>query len=449
MNYKSEFLPILFLLIVMSIVGYTHTIVLTSAQPSLPSIPGLSSNLGQVFNSQPYNLQGTINDLNSISTKIPNQYIVVLKDDSIVNVQSFQSFQSNIQNLGGSIQNIYQNVLNGYSIMIPDEKVLEMIKQNPDVAYVEQDFAIKAFAQTLPTGINRVDGDLSVTKSGDGKGSVNADLAILDTGIDLNHPDLNVYRDISFVSSANSGMDDNGHGTHVAGIAAAKDNSAGVVGMAPGARLWSVKILDKTGAGSISTLLKGIDYVTQHANEIDVVNLSLGCQCNSKALNTAISNSVKSGVTYVVAAGNDGNDAGGISPANHPDVITVSALSDSDGKCGGNGPGTNYGNDDSFASFSNYGPVVDIAAPGVKIYSTYKGSSYATLSGTSMASPHVAGEVALYKSLNSNASPSNVRSELLSIGSKPSTKCDGSGRGYFTGSPDSTSEPLLYAGNLS
>ena len=442
------FIPVLILLLVFSTLGYTNILAFINAQQSLTSVPDLSSKLGGIFSKeQPYDFQGTINGFtDAISTKIPNQYIVVLKDDSIINAESFQN---NIQNLGGNIMSIYQNVLNGFSITIPDENVLEMIKQNPQVAYVEQDFAIKAFSQTLPTGINRVDGDLSVTRSGDGKGSVNADIAILDTGIDLNHPDLNVYRDISFISSANSGMDDNGHGTHVAGIAAAKDNSAGVVGMAPGARLWAVKILDRNGGGSISTLLKGIDYVTQHANEIDVVNLSLGCECNSEALDTAISNSIKSGVTYVVAAGNDGRNAEMISPANHPDVITVSAISDSDGKCGGKGPSTKYGSDDTFASFSNYGPVVDIAAPGVKIYSTYKGGSYATLTGTSMASPHVAGEVALYKSLHSNASPTDVRNELMSIGSKSSTKCDGSGHGYFTGNPDGTSKPLLYARNLS
>jgi len=452
MSDKNIFLTPLILLMLISTIGYTNILAFINAQPYLSSIPDLSSRLGDTFaKDHPYNLGETLNGLtdvitDSVSTKIPNQYIVVLKDDSVVNAESFQS---NLQNLGGSIENIYQNVLNGYSVTIPDENVLEMIKQNPQVAYVEQDFAIKAFSQTLPTGINRVDGDLSVTRSGDGKGTVDADIAILDTGIDLNHPDLYVYRDISFISSASSGMDDNGHGTHVAGIAAAKDNSAGVVGMAPGARLWAVKILDRNGGGSISTLLKGIDYVTKHANEIDVVNLSLGCECNSQALNTAISNSIKSGVTYVVAAGNDGRDAEAESPANHPDVITVSAISDSDGKCGGKGPGTNYGSDDSFASFSNYGPVVDISAPGVKIYSTYKGGSYATLTGTSMAAPHVAGEVALYKSIHINASPTDVRDELLSIGSKSSTKCDGSGHGYYTDSPDGSNKPLLYAGNLS
>ena len=114
-------------------------------------------------------------------------------------------------------------------------------------------------------------------------------------------------------------------------------------------------------------------------------------------------------MTYAVAAGNDGKDAVGTSPANHPDVITVSAIADSDGKCGGVGTTGSFGKDDYFASFSNYGSKIDIAAPGVNIYSTFKGSSYATESGTSMATPHVTGAAALYKSTHSNASPAEVK----------------------------------------
>ena len=160
---------------------------------------------------------------------------------------------------------------------------------------------MKAFAQTLPKGINRVDGDLSSTKSGDGSGSVNADIAILDTGIDTGHPDLFVYKQVSFVSGTSSGNDDNGHGTMVAGVSAAKDNSQGVVGIAPGARLWSVKVLDRNGEGFVSDIIKGIDYVTDHKNEIDSVNLSFGGDGPDRALQDAISNSVEAGVTYAVA----------------------------------------------------------------------------------------------------------------------------------------------------
>jgi subtilisin family serine protease len=156
-------------------------------------------------------------------------------------------------------------------------------------------------------------------------------------------------------------------------------------------------------------------------------------------------------VTYTVAAGNNAEDAGSFSPANHPDVITVSAIADSDGKCGGLGSSTSYGADDTFATFSNYGSAIELAAPGVKIYSTYKGDSYATMSGTSMAAPHVAGAAALYKALNPTASPSEVLGALSASASTSSTVCDtalNEGHAYFTGDKDSSAEPLLHAGTL-
>jgi subtilisin family serine protease len=146
----------------------------------------------------------------------------------------------------------------------------------------------------------------------------------------------------------------------------------------------------------------------------------------------------------VVAAGNSGANAASFSPANHPSVIAVSAIVDSDGKCGAKGVSTKYGGDDRFASFSNYGSVVDMAAPGVSIYSTYKGGTYATLSGTSMAAPHVAGAAALYDATHPGASPSAIANSLKSTGSKPSTVCDGRGHGYFSGDRDVYREPLLY-----
>ncbi len=206
--------------------------------------------------------------------------------------------------------------------------------------------------------------------------------------------------------------------------------------------------MDKNGAGALSNVIKGIDYIRGYANQIEVANLSLGCECKSAAFDTAINNAVNAGITFVVAAGNSGKDASTFSPANNPNVIAVSAIGDSDGKCGGTGPSTGHGTDDSLASFSNYGQVVDIAAPGTKIYSTYKGNSYATMSGTSMASPHVAGAAALYESQYPAASPSEVRNALLDDGITPSVTCDGNGRGYFTGDKDQSREPLLYIRNL-
>lgn len=377
-------------------------------------------------------------------SKIPDQYIVVLRDD----VQDPAAAASDIgQKHGLALGHVYKYALKGFSAMIP-AAVLDKVKSDARVSYIENDQSVEAFAQTVPTGINRIDADLSSTKAGDGSGSVNVDIAIIDTGIDLKHPDLNVFKHVTFVKGTKTGNDDNGHGTHVAGISAAKDNSIGVVGVAPDARLWAVKVLNRNGSGFLSDVIKGIDYVTANAAQIEVANMSLGCECSSSALNTAITNSVAKGVTYVVAAGNSAKDAGTFSPANHPDVIAVSAIADSDGKCGGLGPSTPYGADDTFASFSNFGSVVDVAAPGVQIYSTYKSGTYATLSGTSMASPHVAGVAALYKVNNAGASPAQVQTALTAAGVQQTQICDTSlnnGNGGFSGDPDSYNEPLVYA----
>jgi subtilisin len=372
------------------------------------------------------------------SGKIPNQYIVVLKDDN-----SPQGVADKAKSSGASILQVYEHAIKGFAMKVPNDRVLEQVKNDGRVAYVEQDQLVTAFSQVVPFGINRADADLSSVHAGDGSGATNVDIAIIDTGIDLSHPDLNVCdcRSTTFVHGTKTGNDDNGHGSHVAGIAAAKDDLNGVVGMAPGARLWAVKVLDRNGSGSLSNVIKGIDYVTAHKSEIEVANMSLGCECASSAMNTAIHNSVVAGITYVVAAGNSAKNASTFSPANHPDVIAVSAIVDTDGKGGHLGPSTSYGNDDTFASFSNYGSVVDMAAPGVKVFSTYKGGSYTTLSGTSMASPHVAGGAAIYKSVNPSATPSQVKSALQSQGIT-------SGTDYFTGDPDSTREPLVSVKNM-
>jgi subtilisin len=379
--------------------------------------------------------------------KVPNQYIVVLKDSNLLSNEKVKSLAGVAANQGAALRHIYDNALGGFSIRVPNEKALEAILKIPEVDYVEPDIKVKAFVQSLSTGIDRVDADLSSTKSGDGSGAVNADIAILDTGIDLSHPDLNIYRQVTFVSGTISGNDDNGHGTAVAGIAAAKDNSDGVVGVAPGARLWSVKVLDSSGNGFISDILEGVDYVTAHADEIDVANLSFGGDGSNTALRTAIINSVSSGVTYAAAAGNDEKDASTVIPASYPEVIAVSAIVDTDGKCGGLSSSTTSGNDDSFADFSNFGSVVDIAAPGVLIKSTARGSSYTnSFSGTSASTPHVTGAAALYNSENPNATPTDIRNALRNSGSSPATLCNGNGYGYFTGDQDNNSEPLLYIG---
>jgi subtilisin family serine protease len=415
---------------------------------------------GQPFNTK--SLQGNYDDLDSndqnlakkyrdsSGEKVPNQYIVVLKAESDDFLSSTSEPALDAVKQGAGLRHTFDNALHGFAVKVPNDKVLEAILNNPEVDYVQPDIRVKAFAQSLPTGVNRIDGDLSSTKSGDSIGSVNIDIGIMDTGIDLNHPDLNVYKQVTFVSGTSSGNDDNGHGTAVAGVAAAKDNSQGVVGVAPGARLWSIKVLDSSGNGFMSDIIEGVDYVTQHAKEIDVVNLSFGGIGSSDALHTAIANSVLAGVTYVAAAGNEANDASSVIPAKFPEVITVSAIVDYDGKCGAmSSMITSAGKDDTFASFSNYGSVVDIAAPGVLIKTTSMGDSYTSFTGTSAATPHVTGAAALYKSEHLSAKPSDIRTALRNLGSTPATTCDGKGHGYFKGDQDSIAEPLLYVGKAS
>jgi subtilisin len=416
---------------------------------------------------------------------IPNQYIAILKQNSSIDAQSLAQEK---EKEGVEILDTYNNAIKGFVFRISNDtaiqgnvNVLNTLQQDNRIQSIEQDQKVHIFSQTLPTGVDRIDADDQRKKTSSNITSlnrtenvfipanenpgptsqlgptgtqsatpsdVNVDIAIVDTGIDLTHPDLNVYREKTFVPNTTSANDDNGHGTHVAGTAAARDNSIGVVGVAPGARLWAVKVLDSTGAGSISSIIAGIDYVTQHANEIDVVNLSFGCECQSQALETAINNSVAAGITYVVAAGNSHKDALTFSPANNPNVIAVSAIVDTDGKCGGIGQSTKYGKDDTLASFSNYGRTVKMAAPGINILSTFKGHSYSTLSGTSMAAPHVTGAAALYKASHPGATPSAVLDALVNQGSNPSTVCDNNGHGYFANDPDGVNEPLLYVKNF-
>jgi hypothetical protein len=303
--------------------------------------------------------------------------------------------------------------------------------------------------ETTPDSIKRTFSAEELDEDSQSEDSVKADtdvdIAILDTGIDLDHPDLNVYKNFSVIGVNQTGDDDQGHGTHVAGIAAAKDNGKGIIGGAPGARLWSVKVCDSEGQCKISDMIKGVQYVTEHADEIDVANISVETPL-SPALNRAISASVKAGVTYIVSAGNYGEDASSTSPASNPDVITVSAIADTDGKCGGAGPAPDLENstDDSFAPFSNLGPSVSIAAPGVSVLSTYLNGEYAVDSGTSMAAPSVTAAAALVKANSTDLTPKEIKDTLLDTGSTPLTPCEDGPQGYFSGDPDSFKEPLLF-----
>lgn len=272
---------------------------------------------------------------------------------------------------GGLLSHTYEHALKGFAATLP-VGAAAALRAHPSVTLVEEDQIAYAVAQTVPTGVRRIFADdnpnLDIDGSDDAR--VDADIAIIDTGIDLDHADLNVVASTNcagggpFTQSCGSGgNDDNGHGTHVAGTTAALDNGIGVVGVAPGARLWAVKVLRSDGSGYISWIVAGIDYVTANADQIEVANMSLGCECSSSALDQAITNSVAAGVVYAVAAGNSDANASTFSPANHPDVVTVSALADFDGEPGGLGlPTCRNDQDDTLADFSNWGSTVEIAA---------------------------------------------------------------------------------------
>jgi len=224
--------------------------------------------------------------------------------------------------------------------------------------------------ENTPWGITRIGG----STSGIGKTAW-----IIDTGIDLDHPDLTVdaTRGKNFVTSGASPDDDNGHGTHCAGIVAAKDNDIGVIGVAAGATVVPVKVLNRRGSGAYSVIIAGVDYVAANGKSGDAANMSLGGPAYP-ALDNAIIALAGKGINISLAAGNESQDANNVSPAraNGTGVYTVSAMASGD----------------KWASYSNFGnPPVDYCAPGSSIYSTYKGGSYATLSGTSMAAPHVCG----------------------------------------------------------
>jgi subtilisin family serine protease len=348
-------------------------------------------------------------------------YIVMLRPG--VDAKAAATKQAREHN--ATIGHIYSRALRGYSAHMSASAAARLAR-DPQVLLVQPDGAVTTSAQSMPTGIDRADAELSPTAAIDGADTrVGVDVAVIDTGIDLSHPDLNVHAaGAKNCSSGKSANDGNGHGTHVAGTVGALDNGAGVVGMAPGARLWPVRVLNNAGSGSFSDVICGVDYVTAHASEIEVANMSLGgpgsdsaCGSNQDALHEAICAAVGAGVTFVVSAGNSAADARNFVPATYDEVITVSALADFNGKPGGGAAPTCRADvDDTIADFSNFGADVDVIAPGVCILSTWRRGGYNTISGTSMASPHVAGGAALYKATHPTASPADVKSALQAVG---------------------------------
>jgi subtilisin family serine protease len=368
---------------------------------------------------------------------VTDQYIVTFYDD-VSNPTDLANALGNRH--GFTPRKTFQYALKGFAARLP-AAVARALASDPDVATVEPDVYAHTSAQTTPTGVARI----GAAPDPSALDCNSVDVAIIDTGIDLDHPDLNVVagRNFNAANNVGDGNDDNGHGTHVAGIVGAKNNDIGVVGVCPGARLWAIKVLDSTGSGFFSDIIEGVDYVTANAKQIKVANMSLAGVGYLASFRTAIQNSVNAGVVYVVAAGNSAVDVYGangrldtasdynaflcaflgvscgddVMPAAYPEVATISAMSDTDGQPGGIGaPSANYGPDDSFATFSNFsnnvvsgnpvvspGRAIDLLMPGVQILSTFLDGGYALGSGTSMASPHAAGLAARYITINGRA----------------------------------------------
>jgi subtilisin family serine protease len=343
-------------------------------------------------------------------------YIVVFHDSV---AQPAEAAREITRRIGGRIGFVYQHALKGFSVTLPPQAV-DALKRNPNVKYLAPDLERYASEQTTPTGVQRIfaDGNDNIDIDGEDDFRVDVDVAIVDTGVDFEHPDLNVVGGVNCTEGnprnatcVDGGDDDQYHGTHVAGTIGALDNGSGVVGVAPGARLWAVKVLSSQGSGWSSWIIAGIDWVAENADTIEVANMSLGGAGYSQAEYDAIQGAVNAGVAFAVAAGNEDDDANNYSPAAFDNVLTVSALADFDGAPGGEGAATcSDDEDDTLANFSNWGTAVDIAAPGVCILSTYplEQGEYGTISGTSMASPHAAGALALLASTDDPDSANDV-----------------------------------------
>ncbi len=307
----------------------------------------------------------------------PPGYRVLIGFTSAGDFQAAQENAGIVEQVGGIVHEAFV-LIPVVSAWVPAEG-LATLAGRPDVAYVEEDPVMYPFEQSTPWGVGRIHADLVWPGGNTGAG---VDVAVIDTGIEARHPDLAVVDGINYAGPpAKEGSTDPadwndgyGHGTHCAGIVAALNNGIGVVGVAPGARLHAIKVLDDTGLGYTSDVIQGLEWCV--TNHVQVASLSLGGG-GSTSLQQACDKAFAAGVLIVAAAGNSG---GPVSfPAAYPSVVAVSAT---DSK-------------DQLAYFSNFGPEIALGAPGVDIYSTYKGGSYTTLSGTSMACPHVSGTAAL------------------------------------------------------
>jgi subtilisin len=371
---------------------------------------------------------------------------------------------------GGKVGLTYGHALHGFQLK-GSAAAAKALRRSPDVVSVQRDRAIH-LTETAPFGISRIHA-LRFDSTGaydHGYRGAGARIAILDTGIDLSHPDLAASIDTASgkncLNAALPPQDGHGHGTHVSGTAAAPLNGVGVVGVAPEATLIAIKMFDDAGNSSEALSLCALDRVTElntdanPNNNIDVANMSWGehrawGDCANDALHGAICRAQASGAVLVGGAGNDAVDAGDFVPAAFPEVISVSGYTDFDGE-----PGRVQGCqfvlslgwfecDDTFAFFSDYGASVDLTAPSVNVYSTWTGGGYQTIDGTSMATPHVAGVVALMKAVNHSLTSAQVLDALVNTGECPNgqaANADGqagcAGQGTWPDDPDGIAEPL-------
>jgi subtilisin family serine protease len=313
--------------------------------------------------------------------KIAGSYICVFDSAKVSRANANSEADRSVKAAKGQMRHVYSTAIRGFAMNASAQGMENMKRNNPNIAFCEEDQVVTAIqrggggsttqpAQVVPWGIARVNG---------GRAGTFATAWVIDTGIQLNHPDLNVdtARSRSFLGGSTTAADQNGHGTHVAGTIGAIDNTIGVIGVAPGAPVVAVRVLDRRGSGSTSGVIAGVDYVAANGQPGDVANMSLGGGA-STALDNAVINAASRGIRFAVAAGNEAQFAGNVSPsrANGTNVFTISA----------------FAQGDTWASFSNFGnPPVDFAEPGVGVRSTWINSSYNTISGTSMATPHFAG----------------------------------------------------------
>ena len=353
-----------------------------------------------VFLSSPASSQGKKDKLRRNPNKIENNYIVVL-DDSIIGERGRFSIAPYVASElagthQGKLKHVYQHAINGFAVELTEQQA-EALSQDFRVKYVEEDgvVTLDTTQNNPPWGLDRIDQrnlPLSATYTYNWTGS-GVRAYVIDTGIRTTHTQFGGRASNVFDAFGGNGADCNGHGTHVSGTI-----GGSTYGVAKSALLRGVRVLDCNGSGSNSGVIAGVDWVTNNHINPAVANMSLGGGASS-ALDTAVNNLSNSGVPIAVAAGNSNADACGTSPARAANAITVGATTTSDAR----------------ASFSNFGTCLDIFAPGQGVLSSWFSSdtATATLSGTSMASPHVAGVAALYKQFSPGASAATVRNAIV------------------------------------